>query len=597
MTIVCMLTFITVLWFPSLANAKEIIIPEMDVQNQFEADSIKGLTTEWLLFEGHITPKQIIENNEQGRIVQTPVRIDELSNRKLNEATFTLYLDIPRENIGKMLEIHIPFPLIASDFYIDENLVTPINKKNEGLDEAYKKLASNVILFRPEISKVLFTMQVSDLSAINSNTIDPLFIGVADSSLNAWNVDFFWNSLFIGCNLMIGLFFISISMYRSYGKDILIFGAFCIAISIRAFFGVPYIYAITMPDFSWVIALRMEYIFTCIATFFFIYLIYTIVEGRFNKKMFAITNLLLLISSAFIIFTKAEIYQPLFFALYIWCVPLLIYVVYVLAKAIYMKNDVAVGHAIGIFVVFVMVLLDYLSGLKVLNLPPLTLLGTTLYIMIQMVFLSKRFSFEVSSRIKLNTQLTELNHDLDEKIDRRTKELQEANAMLHTLANKDSLTGIYNRHYFNDFMAKEFKSSFETHLPLAILIIDVDDFKKYNDFYGHIEGDFLLQRLSNKMSEHVPENGLLARYGGEEFVMVIPNMEKELLAETACRIQQSIEAEQIVHEGTASKIVTISIGVATLGCENQYSTVNEFIDAADQKLYKGKKSGKNIVVF
>ncbi|MBQ0139502.1 MAG: diguanylate cyclase [Kurthia sp.] len=592
-----MMTISFICSFPILAQAKQTEIPTLQVQGQFEDNFQNGITTKWLYFDGLLTPKQVKVNSEQGTIIQTPILVDNLNGTTSGKGTFAIYLNIPRENVGKMLEIHIPSIYKATNVYLNNKLMISKNNKH-GLNQQHMEdFSSDVLFFRPDQINILLTVQIVDYSLLKESVIEPLYIGVADHGMNSWNKDFFWNCLLVGCNLMIGLFFISIGMYKSYGRDILLFGFFCVAIAIRAFFGVPYIYAIIMPDFSWSFAFRMEYLFTCIATFFFIWLIYTVADGEFSKKMFKITNGLLLISVMFILFTPANIYQPTFFALYVWAVPMLVYVVYILIKSIFLKNKLALGHAIGILFVFLAVLSDYASGLVLVHMPPLVLVGTTGYVLIQMIFLSRQFSTEVSNRLQLNKELIESNRNLDEKIYVRTKELEEANKQLQNIANKDGLTGIFNRHYFNEYMTREFNEGLVTHKPLAMLIIDVDDFKKYNDTYGHIAGDILLENLAKKMNGVVPESGMLARYGGEEFAVVLPNTTKEAAILLGHNIQKAIEEEQMPHRGTDKGIITVSIGGATFECSTIYKTVNDFIDAADQNLYKGKNQGKNIVVF
>lgn len=591
------LTLIFIWSFPLSVHAKKDEIPIVQIQGQFEENFSKGVTNEWLYFNGFVTPDKIKKNAQQGKVISAPILVDELKNFNSSKGTFAVYLNIPRENVGKMLEIHLPNIYNEINLYINDELMISADKEKQVSHSNKERLTSDALFFRPDQKKILLTMQIIDYSLVKNKTIEPLYIGIADHSMNSWNRDFFWNCLLVGCNLMIGLFFISIGMYRSYGRDVLLFGFFCVAVAIRSFFGVPYIYAIILPDFPWSIAFRMEYLFTCIATFFFIWLIYTVVEGEFSKIMFKITNVLLAIVVSFILFTVPDTYQPVFLVLYIWAVPMLIYVVYILIKSIFLKNKIAIGHAFGILFVFFAVLSDYFSALVVIQMPPMVLVGTTGYVLIQMIFLSKQFSSEVSNRIKLNMELIELNRNLDVKIYVRTKELEEANKLLQSIANKDGLTAIYNRHYFNEYMTREFNEALMMHKPLAMLIIDVDDFKKYNDFYGHIAGDSLLKRLAKKMDEHVQELGMLARYGGEEFAIVLPNTQKELALALGQKIQQAIEDEQMPHMGSDKEIITVSIGGATLDCRTKYHSVTDFIDAADQNLYKGKKQGKNTVVF
>lgn len=160
------------------------------------------------------------------------------------------------------------------------------------------------------------------------------------------------------------------------------------------------------------------------------------------------------------------------------------------------------------------------------------------------------------------------------------------------LAITDGLTGLYVQRYYKERLRDEVYRAQEHKLPLCLLMIDVDNFKTYNDRYGHLVGDRVLKVVSQVLRDSVRTVDLVARYGGEEFSVLLlktPSVGARTVAE---RIRQKVEEQEIVASQETTRI-TVSIGVAEL--EPAYKEVEKFIDAADQALYQAKGEGKNCV--
>jgi len=160
------------------------------------------------------------------------------------------------------------------------------------------------------------------------------------------------------------------------------------------------------------------------------------------------------------------------------------------------------------------------------------------------------------------------------------------------LAITDGLTGLYVQRYYKERVRDEVFRALEHKLPLCLMMIDVDDFKKYNDRYGHLVGDKVLKLVSQVLRETVRTVDLVARYGGEEFSVLLlktPWAGAETVAE---RIRQKVQDQEIIASQQSSR-VTVSIGVAELN--PSFKDVDSFIDSADQALYQAKAAGKNCV--
>ena len=173
-------------------------------------------------------------------------------------------------------------------------------------------------------------------------------------------------------------------------------------------------------------------------------------------------------------------------------------------------------------------------------------------------------------------------------------ELAEANRRLRALAGQDSLTGLANRRAFDEALGKEHLRSRRDKSELALIMIDVDHFKRFNDLYGHLAGDDCLRCVGAAIGAALLRPGdLAARYGGEEFAVLLPDTDEAGAAVTAERIREAIFNLGIVHTANLNKVVTISAGVASMRCME--IEANRLIEAADQALYRAKDGGRNAV--
>jgi diguanylate cyclase (GGDEF)-like protein len=186
--------------------------------------------------------------------------------------------------------------------------------------------------------------------------------------------------------------------------------------------------------------------------------------------------------------------------------------------------------------------------------------------------------------------------DMAAKLAEREEELQIANRHLDELASLDGLSGLANRRGFDREIEREWQKAAESRTPLALMMIDIDHFKPFNDRYGHVAGDTCLRAVGETLSLVTLEEAVLvARYGGEEFALLLPGLDIRRAAALAEEARRSIEDLMINHSESPIGHVTISIGVESM-VPDRFQSCADLIEAADGALYNAKRGGRNAVV-
>lgn len=200
---------------------------------------------------------------------------------------------------------------------------------------------------------------------------------------------------------------------------------------------------------------------------------------------------------------------------------------------------------------------------------------------------------EVMDKIQQNIEelITSFPIPEDNKLD-VIKKINFMYSRTRYLSLTDTLTGLSNRRHFDNSIEREFLRSKRYGGDLSLAIIDIDFFKKINDTYGHLCGDYVLKEVAYLIMENFRKTDMVFRYGGEEFVVILTETSLAQSEIPMERLRKTIENYEFKYEKNSIK-VTISIGVSS----NKYETVKDFIETADKALYEAKTSGRNRIVF
>jgi len=172
--------------------------------------------------------------------------------------------------------------------------------------------------------------------------------------------------------------------------------------------------------------------------------------------------------------------------------------------------------------------------------------------------------------------------------------LLKSEALLREQSVRDHLTGVFNRRYMEETLERELLRASRKELLLGIIMLDLDDFKRFNDTYGHAAVDAILRDVGSLLLEHVRAEDIPSRYGGDEFIIILPDASREVTTERAERLCEHVRHLHTQYEGQTLEAVSLSVGVAIF--PEHGSTSDVLLKATDDALYRAKHEGRSRVV-
>ncbi|PZD96538.1 hypothetical protein DNH61_06960 [Paenibacillus sambharensis] len=396
----------------------------------------------------------------------------------------------------------------------------------------------------------------------------------------------------VGALFIIGLYHLGLFAARSKNLSPLYFALFCISISLRSLVTGKTSLFVLLPDFPWDTTVRIEYTTMAIALISFSLFTRSLYPKEYSKWNLVPGLALSVLYGVLRMAGPGWLYLRLLagFQLVIMLITISCVVAFGLA-AWRRKEGAALALGAAIFLAAT-VLNDILYNRELLTTGYYIPLGLLVYVLANSFILGLSYSRAYASAENLAVKLQALNNTLEEKVVERTVKLEEANKELQKQSLLDRLTGIANRRAF-EAAAKELLNEKGGNGSLYLYLIDVDHFKKYNDYYGHLAGDDCLKRIAGVLDRTASREGASAyRYGGGEFSLLYKGDYKSA-QQLAEHIIQEVRASSIPHQAPgASGFVTASCGFAVSKAEGS-GKFEQLIEAADLALYQAKQAGRD----
>lgn len=555
-------------------------------------------TLQWTYVnEQLIEPQHAAEAYKKGMPVTIPDVFEDRYGTEKMYGTYISKMTIPDELIGKKIAFFIPFEYGNYRFYVNDELLLE-NGKVETSKEKQKPVIIPSLSSRTFHEKEIYiVMQLSNYHSKRGGFTQKIQVGPAEEMLKRHYTTVLFHFFLSGAICAVGIFSLLIGSFKRTRGTAFPFALLCFTIGIRAFFGRPFNYAETVIDVPWLVASKIESLGSVFSFFFVFMLLKMIVQPKRVKFVSGLIYVTFAIQTVIILTTDPAIYQ------YTFLVPISIFFLTIasfMIQGIRKRSQLRksrFAHLIGIVLLLAAGLHDMIVVYFVLDRPMLLQIIMALYALFGVFVLSWKYRYNFEKTLQLHNELMLLNLSLDQKIQDRTDALRVANEQLERLAWRDALTGIANRHTFDIQIQSYFDEAKEKRLPLGLLMIDLDNFKKYNDYYGHVKGDQLLQRVVDEMKKNVPSDSIFARYGGEEFAIIWPKTTTNALERLGNHLVASIAEAHIEHVRNEHQIVTLSIGGYLMDDSDDFAQVQSFIHTADEALYEAKNTGKNQCVI
>ncbi|MFC4322510.1 sensor domain-containing diguanylate cyclase [Litchfieldia salsa] len=518
---------------------------------------------------------------------------------KVGYATYRLHVSI--DKIDEVLSLRIPAIHSNYTIWIDDKLLTKTGKVSINEIESVPQKYPKVIDFLPKNHTFTVTLQVSNFHYVTGGLPEPITFGTSENIHNQYFKRSVLQAFMLGILVLAGVYHIGLGIYRRTESYFFYFGAFCLLVALRSLMIGDVFFTKMFPHFNWELAMKLDYIILYSHVPLIAMVLYRLYREEMSRFITRICTIIPVIFDVFTIFTTAKIY-PLFTMYFqFFMLICVVYAGFIIVKIVKRKQKETYYLLTGFGVLMVTSIGEIFGNLLGLPETNLLVIGISVFVVCFSLVISRRLSYSLKLSEKLAWDLTQLNNELETKVEQRTQQIKQSHKQLEELNNKlkemalvDGLTNIPNRRSFDEYFDVHFQKCQFENKPISVLLVDIDYFKKYNDYYGHQMGDQCLKLVAQTLNEN--QEGLVARYGGEEFVCVLPYQNQAAAKEIAQRLNRKIEQLEIPHEKSPiSKHVTISIGLATM-IPDQTTNKKELLKQADQALYHAKEIGRNQAV-
>jgi len=532
-------------------------------------------------------------------------------------ATYRL-LYIAEEN--ERLAFKIPRLFTSYEFWVNGELIATAGKVGKTKDTMTPQYLPQVALFESQQGTNEILIQISNFYHRSGGVLESIELGSEKQVFELRYTNLAREFILFGSLICLGAYHLALFFFRKKNTSALYFGSFCLLVGIRTLLVGERFFIYLFPDFSWEVAHKIQTL-----TFYFgvpliLMFFMSVYPQYFHDRIIKIAQIIGVAFGFLVLLTPARIFT-LFNPVYqIWTAFAIIYILAVLMRlAIYKEkgrwfiilgalalllssaNDV-IFHSIWMN--------DYEFALlkSFIRTGNLSSMGQFVFAFINSLHLARSFSDSLEQEEILTAKLTEINSNLDELVLQRTSdlkksneriehqklELERTNCALEGLTLKDPLTGLWNRRKYDETIEKEWRRCLRYKRPMALLLLDIDCFKEYNDSYGHLAGDKCLIKIGKILNNSLSRSSdMVVRYGGEEFIVLLPDAGKEEAIIVAEMLKSKIESMNIPHDKSpVIDYVTVSIGITSMIPDNN-SSYEELFNVADRALYLAKDAGKN----
>ncbi|MFW6016762.1 MAG: diguanylate cyclase [bacterium] len=557
----------------------------LNLQNINFSKEVISLDGEWEFYWQELLEPDDFHNSQKiSSIVEVPAawnayHIDGETINSMGYATYRIIIEFDKN--PKIKGLKIPRVFTSYKMWVNGELIASAGNIANSHENASPRYQPQLAFFQPEEYTEII-VQVSNFSHRSGGILESIILGSEENILNLRTKALAYDLFLFGALLIMGIYHLIIYIYRKKEHSILYFAIFCLLVSIRTIIVGEIFFIHLFPEFNWELAHNIQTLSYYLGVLFLFMFFKSLYPNAISDISVKLITIIVSLFTLLVLLTPARIFtyfNPLF---QIFNIITIIYLFFSLFnvlkfKVIKEKDTSSLFIIIGVIILIISIVHDMFF---------LSILMSDYGFLRSFIKTGNLSSIGLLVFILANSLALSINYS----------RAFQRNEELITISRTDSLTNLWNRRYFEDVLKKEWELALNSQSSLSLLFMDVDNFKAYNDFYGHKAGDKCLSKISQCLKQSIRKTGdIVARIGGEEFVILLPETDITQALKKAENIRKNIEDLSIpAAENIAEDFVTISIGAASI-IPDEKTTPADLILAADKAMYLAKQSGKNIV--
>lgn len=592
------LSLIPSTWAQYEAEPTQYYLHQKNVNDiQFTEQTTSYLKGTWSYYDQELISQP--SRKLPSKTTELPISFQELTGSNTGYGTFVGHFKIPEEFIGRRLAIHIPNQNCAYRVYLNGDFLVRLGDVADNAGAQQTENAPRIAYFVPDGPYFTLSIQASNFNNLRGGLESPMHIGIAKTINRHYQQLMMSIAMICGVVFGVGMFTTMFSMFRGSdernSKSIFVFGIFILFLALHNLFTAPYAYT-TFLDINWLWGIRLEYLFIYLAVMFFLSYMYLLNQHYLQHWIYTISMLVLTLNIVITLLSDQVVFEQLAFYSAFFSIIILLNFAYGFYITLKTKQKYSKLNLYAVVLLCISFIHDFLLTLHVIDSIHLSFISTSLYALLVMFQQSRNYAYQTYHTERLNNNLIELNDSLDQKVQQRTSQLHDLNEKLEYQIQIDALTGAYNRRALNQEIQQRFvETQQDSHATLVFAMMDVDYFKNYNDYYGHLKGDEVLQNLVKVIGAVLPHNAYLARYGGEEFAIVLYNVPLVIISQIMQTVLDAVRSARFEHLNRldGKDYVTLSMGISWMDRETSYANIHDLMKAADLKLYQAKEAGRD----
>ncbi|WP_186843658.1 diguanylate cyclase [Acetobacterium tundrae] len=584
------------------------------------------LDGEWEFYWNQLLEPGELEQSAMSGYVNFPSSWNkyELNNEQISGGGYATYRLKFISSEKEILALKIPKVRTAYKLWVNGNLIANAGETGKTRDTMTPQYLPQVASFEAQPGENEIVIQISNFFMPCGGLLNSIQLGGEPQILGLRYNGIAYELFLFGALMIIGIYHLALFFFSKKDPAPLYFGLFCLLVAIRTLIvGESFLFFL-FPYLNFEIARKIQTLAYCLALPMIVMFFRSVFPHYLHSKIVKMVQFLAVAYAVVVLLTPTNVNTVINPFYQIWSIFLIIYLLTRLIKIVLNKEKNGWLFLLGGLVLASTSLIDIvaLSGWINDSWPPLLKMifqdddysssGQLIFAIANSLLLAKSFSDSLEYKTEMGEKLTAMNDHLDDLVSQRTRELTASNEKveqqnfelelinheLQKLSLRDPLTELWNRRKYDEAIQLEWLRCLKQQNPIALLFIDVDYFKNYNDQYGHIAGDECLMKIGETLRTSLSRpTDMVVRYGGEEFIVLLSETPKEEAVNIAHWLLKRIDNLAIPHEGSLVKnCVTVSIGVSCM-IPTVGSTHEHLVKTADKALYHAKTGGRNRVDY